>query len=160
MEVMNELNVRLEGFAKEQLSRGKGPMSIVHELVRMGHIDQEAARTIVDEARPAVMRQVSRRGRGTFLFGLLILAVPAAIFGGFLYDALILSYGGRFNQGLFDAVMTLVSLPMLLPEIIGIATVMYGWSLMRRSRKSIDPAAQGGPASTGLWWRADPFEWT
>ena len=157
MKVMSDLNIRLEGFAKGQLAQGKGTMSIVHELVRMGHIDSEAARTIVVGAKSALLQHARRRGRGAFLLGLVILAVPGAIFAGYLYDALILSYGGRFSRGLDDAFMMLLYLPMLLPEIIGTALVVTGWSDMRRSKKSIDPAHPAA-ASTGLWWRADPFE--
>lgn len=145
---MDGLNARLEGFAREQLSQGRGTMSIIHELARMGHIGIEDARAIVEQARPSVLREAPRRGRGMFLFGLVILSIPVAI---------VLSL--RFVYGITDALVMFLALPMLLPEVIGLATVAYGLSVMRRPKTSIDPAAPRGPASTGLWWRADPFEW-
>ena len=155
MKVMSDLNLRLEGYAREQLSQGKGTMSIVHELVRMAHIGIEDARTIVEHTRPSVMREGPRRGRRTFLYGLLILAIPLSIVGMLLYGEVISSGGTKVA----DALMMLVYPPMLLFEVVGLALAGYGWSEMRRSRNSIDPAAPRGPVSTGLWWRADPFEW-
>ena len=155
MKVMSDLNLRLEGYAREQLSQGKGTMSIVHELVRMAHIGIEDARTIVEHTRPSVMREGPRRGRRTFLYGLLILAIPLSIVGMLLYGEVISSGGTKVA----DALMMLIYPPMLLFEVIGIALVAYGWSIMRHSKGSIDPANPMGPVSTGLWWRADPFEW-
>jgi hypothetical protein len=153
------VEVRLDGFAREQLMRGKGTWSIVHDLVRMGHVDTAAARAIVERIRPELEGQLPRPGRNRFLFGLLVLAIPASLFGTILFGRIFLSEGMRGGPTYPEAFLMLLYPPMMLFEVVGLILILQGWSRMRRFKDSITPDNPSGPASTGLWWRADPFEW-
>ncbi|HEU4338974.1 MAG TPA: hypothetical protein VFS19_02810 [Planctomycetota bacterium] len=155
---MSELNARLEGFAREQLTQGKGTMSIVHELVRIGHIGIEDARAIVEQVRPSVMREAPRRGRSALLFGVLILMIPLSIVGTVLFSDF--ANSGFISQKLWiEGLWMLLFPPMLFFEGVGLVLIARGLSAMRRSKNTFTPDAPGGPVGTGLWWRADPFQW-
>jgi hypothetical protein len=150
-------SARLDGFAREQLSHGKGTWSVVHELVRIGHVDQDEARDIVDRVRPSVIRETRPR-RGALWFGILILMIPVSIVGTVVFGEFA-QFGAFSRRAVIDALWMLVFPPMLFFELVGLVLIFRGASAMRRSKNTFTPDAPGGPASTGLWWRADPFEW-
>jgi len=154
------INPRLAGFARQQLLLGKGPWWIVDDMVRHGHMDKAEAKRIVDHEIPALQVQGRRDGRRAFLFGWLILAIPASIIGSFLFSVVFFPNGmSRGGNSLIDVAKMFMYLPMLFIEVVGLALVVTGWLAMKRSKDSFVPDRPSGPASTGLWWRADPFEW-
>lgn len=159
MSVMNGLNARLEGLALQQLSKGHGTWSVIHDLVRLGRIDTTTAQAIVERVRPRLQIQARTQGRGTFFFGLLVLAIPASIFAAIAYGRIFYPFGMIGGPTFSEALGWMLYPPMFLVEIVGIALTLTGWSTMRRARKSVATDLPGAPLQTGLWWRADPFEW-
>ena len=154
------MNARLEGFAKEQLSQGKGTMWIVRDLVRLGHLDEEAARAIVEHARPALLARPKRSGRRRLLLGLMTMSIPLFVVVPLIFDVVVLFGGSSLLwPRLREALTPLLTAPMLTCGIIGFAFAASGWSAMRHPKGSIEPDVPRGPVRTGLWWRADPFEW-
>jgi len=135
---MSELNLRMEGFARQQLALGKGAWWVVDELARIGHADRAAAKALVERVYPEIRRNLILRRRPFLRVGGLMMATGLLAFG--------LMVPRRFDY--FGAFMGFVAI------LIGAFLITYGWPGLRRSP---GPGIQG-PVRLGLTLRAEPFE--
>jgi len=145
---MAELNARMDGFAREQLGRGRGRWWIVDELVRHGRIDARKAHAIVDRVAPEVYADLIRRRRPFLRIGLLleIIGLFPLVAGLLMRDSL----GGLMLSAL--------------PLSIGLCLLAYGWPGLQDIRPGHLPSylpvsGRHGPIRLGFTLRAEPFEW-
>ena len=147
LRLMSGLTARLEGFAREHLRLGRGEWWIVNEIVRRNsEVDETEARAIVARVAPRVVRQFVRRRRFFLGIGILVLGGSLASLVFSLHDR----HGPIFA---------------LIGTVVGSFLVAHGWPGLRRLRSgdpptSVPGSAEPGPVSTGLGWRADPFDRT
>ena len=132
-------DARLEGFAREQLARGRGEWTIAHDLVRMGRLEVQSALALIRKCEASA--ETSRRSRGQLFLGLALILIPASL--------AVLTLASNQFRTLSDVIMAFAIPPISFPMIVGIA-VLATWR--RRGLSS------SRPVRTGLWWRADPFE--
>ncbi|HEY3226544.1 MAG TPA: hypothetical protein VGK61_06090 [Planctomycetota bacterium] len=136
---MAELNARMEGFARQQLGLGKGRWWIVDELVRHGHVDPQAAKSLVDNIAPKVYRNLARRRLPFLIMGQLVTAI------GVLWMAIERSDISSLVFG-------------LAPMVIGAFLVAYGWPSLAESTTDVLAPGNSGPVRLGLTLRAEPFD--
>jgi hypothetical protein len=141
---MSELNLRMQGFARQQLGLGKGEWWIVDELVRLGHIDRAVARALVRRVSPQIYMIMARRRLPFFRMGVLLTAIGFFLIGGTLAE----------SSDFFGVFLALA------PLSIGACLLSYGLPGLRPYRLG-DPApgpGPQGPVRLGLTLRAEPFE--
>jgi nitrate reductase NapE component len=145
LEDLDPRRSRLEGLARDQLQAGKGVWWLIHEAGRLGLGDATDVRAAITRVLPGIEREYRSRLRSRLTIGLLLLAAG-------LSPILAVAYSAHAFSHVLETAWL-----MVLPLVIGIALTAHGYRGLRRRPFAGSP--ETGPIRTGLWWRAEPFDW-